>query len=137
MTKFIIAIALFVSSLVTAQNVSITVSISGLKTNSGKVQVGLFNSEGAFLKTAYKGASSEIKDKGATIVFSNIPIGTYAISAYHDANSNGELDTNFMGIPKEDVACSNNAKGMLGPPKYVDAKFKLDKTSKIEVKFNN
>ena len=137
MTKIIIAIVLFVSSIVSSQNVNLTVKISGLKDNTGVVQVGLFNSKGAFLKSAYKGVSSEIKSNGAVVTFSNIPKGEYAISAYHDKNNNTKLDTNFMGIPKEDVACSNNAKGVMGPPKYEDAKFDLNKDSKIEVKFNN
>ena len=137
MTKIIIAIVLFISSLVSAQNVNLTVKISGLKSNTGLVQVGLFNTKTGFLKSVYKGVSSEIKSNGAVVTFSNIPKGEYAISAYHDKNSNTKLDTNFMGIPKEDVACSNNAKGMMGPPKYEDAKFQLNKDLKIEVKFNN
>jgi len=137
MTKIIIAIVLFISSLVSAQNVNLTVSISGLKSNTGLVQVGLFNSEGKFLKSVFKGSSSEIKSNAATVSFMNIPKGNYAISVYHDKNKNGKLDMNFMGIPKEDVACSNNAKGLMGPPKYEDAKFNLSKDSKIEVKFNN
>lgn len=137
MTKIIIATVLFISSLVSAQNVSLTVKISGMKNNVGVVQVGLFNTEGTFLKTAFKGVSSEIKSNGATVTFSNIPKGKYAISAYHDANNNGKLDTNFIGIPKEDFACSNNAKGKMGPPKYEDAKFDLNKDLKIDIKFNN
>jgi uncharacterized protein (DUF2141 family) len=134
MTKIIIAIVLFISSLASAQNVGLTVKISGLKNNTGLVQVGLFNSEGTFLKTAYKGISSEIKSNSATVTFTNIPKGKYAISAYHDTNKNGKLDTNFIGIPKEDFACSNNAKGKMGPPKYEDAKFDLTKDMKIDVK---
>ena len=137
MTKIIIAIMLFISSLVSAQTFNLTVKISGLKNNTGVVQVGLFNSEKGFLKSAYKGVSSEIKSNGAVVTFLNLPKGEYAVSAYHDKNSNTKLDTNFMGIPKEDVACSNNAKGMMGPPKYEDAKFQHNKDSKIEVKFNN
>lgn len=137
MTKIIIAFVFFISSLVSAQNVNLTVSILGLKSNTGLVQVGLFNSEGKFLKSAFKGISSEIKSNATTVTFINIPMGEYAISVYHDKNKNGKLDTNFMGIPSEDFACSNNAKGFMGPPKYQDAKFNLVKDSKIEVKFNN
>jgi uncharacterized protein (DUF2141 family) len=137
MTKIIIAIAFFISSLVTAQNVNLTVKISGLKSSTGAVLVGLYNSDGTFLKKAYKGVTSDIKSNEATVTFSNIPKGEYAISAYHDKNKNGKLDTNFIGIPKEDYASSNNAKGVTGPPKYEDAKFDLKKDLKIDVKFNN
>lgn len=137
MTKIIIAIVLFISSLVSAQNVNLTVSISGLKSNAGLLKVGLFNSEGEFLKSPYKGISSEIKLNAATVTFMNIPKGKYAVSVYHDKNKNGKLDTNFVGIPSEDFACSNNAEGFMGPPSYEDAKFDLTKDLKIEVKFKN
>ena len=30
-----------------------------------------------------------------------LPEGEYAISLFHDENENKELDTNFIGIPKE------------------------------------
>jgi len=54
-----------------------------------------------------------------------VPLGTYAVTVYHDVNDNQKLDTNWIGIPKEPVAISNNAKGRLGPPKWKDASFEL------------
>ena len=42
---------------------------------------------------------------------------------FHDENSNGKLDTKFMGIPREGVGASNGAKGHLGPPKFEAAAF--------------
>ncbi len=69
MTKIIIAIILFISSLVSAQNVNLTVSISGLKNDSGILQVGLFNSEGAFLKSIYKGFPQKLNRKKLLSLF--------------------------------------------------------------------
>jgi uncharacterized protein (DUF2141 family) len=137
MTKIITALALFVCSLLSAQNVNLTVAVSGLKSNTGLVKVGLYNSEGTFLNTTYKSITSAIKNNGATVTFVGIPKGDYGISAYQDENSNGKLDKNMMGIPSEDFACSNNAKGFMGPPEYVDAKFSINKDAKIDIKFNN
>ena len=54
-----------------------------------------------------------------------LPPGEYALSIFYDKNDNGELDTNFIGIPKEPVALSNNARPSFGPPKYKDAVFTL------------
>lgn len=137
MLKIITAIAFFICSLMSAQNVNLTVSVSGLKSNTGVLKVGLYNSDGTFLKSAYKSITSEIKNNGATVTFVGIPKGEYGISTYQDENSNGKLDKNMMGIPSEDFACSNDAKGFMGPPKYEDAKFNVNKDSKIEIKFNN
>lgn len=36
-----------------------------------------------------------------------------------------------MGIPKEPHATSNNATGSFGPPKFEDAKFKLEKKETV------
>jgi len=124
---------LFICSFISAQNVKLTVSVSGLKNNTGVVKVGLYNSEGTFLKTVYKSLSSEIKNDKAVVTFENLPAGEYAISTYHDENNNGKLDRNAMGIPSEDYAASNNAKGFMGPPSYNDAKFVINKDSKIEI----
>jgi uncharacterized protein (DUF2141 family) len=137
MLKIITTIAFFICSLLSAQNVNLTVSVSGLKSNTGMVKVGLYNSDSTFLKSTYKSITSEIKNNGATVTFVGIPKGDYGISTYQDENSNGKLDKNMIGIPSEDFACSNNAKGFMGPPKYEDAKFNIDKDSKIDIKFNN
>ncbi len=133
MTKIITITMMFICSLMSAQNLKLTVSVSGLKNNTGIVKVGLYNSEGTFLKTAYKSLASEIKNNEATVTFDNLPTGEYAISTYHDENNNGQLDKNMMGIPSEDYAASNNAKGFMGPPSYKDAKFVIDKNSKIKI----
>lgn len=137
MLKIITTIAFFISSLLSAQNVNLTVSVSGLKNDDGVLKVGLYNSEGTFLKIPYKSIPSQIKGNVATVVFEGIPTGEYAISSYQDENSNGKLDRNEMGIPSEGVACSNNAKGYMGPPRYQDAKFNIDKDLKIDLVFNN
>jgi uncharacterized protein (DUF2141 family) len=137
MLKIITTIAFFISSLLSAQNVNLTVSVSGLKSDDGVLKVGLYNSEGTFLKIPYKSIPSQIKDNVATVVFEGIPKGEYAISSYQDENSNGKLDRNEIGIPSEAVACSNNAKGYMGPPRYQDAKFNIDKDLKIDLVFNN
>ena len=63
------------------------------------------------------------KDKRAVCTFKKLPAGTYAAACYHDENGNKDLDTNFLGIPTEGVAASNNATGTIGPPSWNDAKF--------------
>ncbi|UPZ15608.1 DUF2141 domain-containing protein [Flavobacterium humidisoli] len=135
MTKIITITILFICSLMSAQNAKLTVAVSGLKNDTGVVKVGLYNSDGTFLKTTYKSLSSEIKDNKAVVTFDNLPAGEYAISTYHDENSNGKLDRNAMGMPLEEYAASNNAKGIMGPPLYSDAKFTVSIDSKIDITF--
>lgn len=134
MSKLFILVLLSICSFGLAQNSNLTVSVSGLKNNTGLQIVELYNDKSKFLKTTYKIISSAIKSNSATINFIGIPNAEYTVMAYHDENNNGKLDKNFIGIPKEAVACSNNAKGFMGPPKYEDAKFTLTANSKINIK---
>jgi uncharacterized protein (DUF2141 family) len=54
-----------------------------------------------------------------------LPLGDYALSVFYDQDGDGELKTNFIGMPKEPIALSNNAVAKFGPPKYSDAVFSL------------
>jgi len=112
---------------------SLTVKIVEADSNDGQMFISVFNKEDSFLNIAFKGTKSKLTDNGCEVVFEGIPKGTYAVSIYHDENDNGKMDSNFIGIPKEDYACSNDAKGFMGPPKWKDAKFELrsDKTITI------
>ncbi|MGB1231470.1 MAG: DUF2141 domain-containing protein [Winogradskyella sp.] len=108
------------------ENYSITVTVENVSSNDGQLFLALYNSETDFLETIFKGAKSAIAHHSCTVTFNKIPKGTYAVSIFHDENSNGKLDTNFFGIPNEDYGCSNNARGFMGPPKWKDAKFLLN-----------
>lgn len=107
-----------------AQN-TIEVSLTQFKSDEGKVMVGLYNEEGKFLDETYVSLSSEIVNKEAKVTFTNIPDGIYAISSYHDADDDDNLNM-FMGMfPTESYGCSNGATGFFGPPKWEDAKFEV------------
>ena len=134
MLKHFIPILVFVTSFGFAQNSTLSVSVSDIKNNTGSLTAELYNSKEKFLKTPYKTVSSAIKSNSASVTFTGIPKGEYTILVYHDENKNGKLDKNFIGMPKESVACSNNAKGFMGPPKYDDAKFTITADTKINIK---
>jgi uncharacterized protein (DUF2141 family) len=107
----------------TPQNV-IHVAIDGFRTDKGQVICSLYSSAEGFPKNdkeAIAHSKSPITDRHANCDFSGIQPGTYAVSVFHDENSNGRLDTNLIGIPREGVGASNNAKGHFGPPKFHDA----------------
>lgn len=105
------------------QNV-ISVAIEGFRSDKGQVLCFLYSSAEGFPKIAGKALAhshSPIANRHAECDFAGIQPGTYAVSLFHDENSNGKLDTNFLGIPREGVGASNNAKGHFGPPKFHDA----------------
>lgn len=104
----------------------IHVEIDGLRSDKGQVVCSLFSSASDFPKHTDKAVAhiqSSVSDRHAVCEFPGVASGTYAISVFHDENSNGKMDTNFMGIPREGVGASNNAKGHFGPPKFDAAAF--------------
>ena len=119
------------------QSSKLTVIIKNLKTQEGKVGITLFDSDEKFLE---QGLVEKTVKSSATgfveIVIENLPHGTYAISAMHDQDGDGELDTAVFGIPTEPYGFSNDARGKFGPPSFDDSKFIIngDKTIEINVK---
>ena len=110
------------------QENQIRVEITGLRSDKGQAVCSLFSSAGDFPKKTEKAvahSTSAITSRQAVCEFSGVAPGTYAISVFHDENSNGKLDTNFMGIPREGVGASNGAKGHFGPPKFDAAAFRF------------
>ncbi len=103
----------------------LSVVVKNVKDTQGQVRVGLFKDDKTFLKEAWKGEVVKAATGEVRVVFENIPAGTYAISIIHDENENGELDSNFFGIPKEGFGFSNDAMGTFGPPDFAKASFSL------------
>lgn len=103
----------------------LTIHIDDVKRAAGQVMVALYNNEGSFMKTPLAASSAAAVQGSTTIVFKDLPAGDYAFSVLHDANGNGKMDRNLVGIPSEDYAFSNNAVGKMGPASYADARFTL------------
>ncbi len=88
----------------------------------GEVVCGLFQAHN-WLGTPSKPAWGKIRNGRAVCVFTDVKPGTYAISAFHDENKNGKLDTNLVGMPTEDYGASRDARQPFSAPRFDDAKF--------------
>jgi len=117
--------------------VNIIVKVVDLRSNNGKVGLTLFNTEQGFPSEPDNAIAKkyiEIKDKTVLATFENVPIGKYAIAAYHDEDEDTEIETNWMGIPKEGTGSSNNPKSRMGPPRYKDCEFDTRQTKELTIK---
>jgi uncharacterized protein (DUF2141 family) len=135
--KSIIAMAAIIlaSGMTKAQEVNnLKVILKKFEAAEGLVRVGLYNSKETYMGSAYKTTSDSVENAdGMEVMFGNLPAGIYTISVYHDLNSNGELDKNFIGIPTEDYAFSNNADGRFGPPNYELCAFEIKEGDNIQI----
>ncbi len=117
---------MFTSSLCLAGSIAaqtLTVEISGIKNDQGKILLQLFDSNENYQSNkAYSANMIKAKQGIVSISFNNLSAGEYAIRYFHDENDNGELETNLFGMPVEGYGFSNNAKADFGPAAFDDMK---------------
>jgi uncharacterized protein (DUF2141 family) len=118
----------------------LTVTIDNLRSNEGQVILCVFSAESsdrAAFPDCAKGRpvrqSKEVIGGGKVVVtYKGLKDGVYAVAAIHDENGNGELDTNFLGIPTEGIGISTNPR-LLGKPHFDQAQFEVKGKTAITV----
>ncbi len=78
-------------------------------------------------------AKSRVVGDTVRVTLHDMPSGDYAVKLFHDANGNGEMDANMLGIPKEGYGFSNNG-GKFGPASYEDARVTVDADTQIKIR---
>ena len=111
----------------------LVINVSGMENTNGKLNVALYNNSDNFNnpELVYKELFLTLSNQSMTVTFDSIPAGTYAFALFHDENDNQVLDQNFLNIPQEGFAFSNNSMGTFGPPSYNQAKFNIPKNSTV------
>lgn len=114
---------LILASVVSGQAGELRVSVDGVRNKSGKLRVALFqNSENFATKAGrYKEVVIPAREGNVEAVFTDVPVGTYGLAAFHDENDNVLFDKNFIGFPEEGFGFGNDAPAFLGPPDFLDA----------------
>lgn len=112
---------------------TISVNVYNVPSQEGNINVAVYDSDESFLKFegVVKTESTEAKKGMVTLKIGDMPPGEYALAIFHDENGNDELDTNWLGIPKEKVAFSKAKMRTFGPPKYKECAFNV--TSDFEI----
>jgi uncharacterized protein (DUF2141 family) len=113
----------------------LAIRLSGFHSDEGQVLLTVYRGEDGFPgdpDRAWKRIVAKISGGRASVDLQGVPPGDYAIAVVHDENANNALDTSWIGIPKEGIGTSNNAKGRMGPPKYRDAKFTVTAAGAVQ-----
>ncbi|HEY8881620.1 MAG TPA: DUF2141 domain-containing protein [Roseateles sp.] len=120
----------------------VTLEVDGLDTSrlaGGALLVAVFTEQASWLRQPQSGHRFSL-DAAAngklTVVLKDLPEGPLAISLFQDANANGRLDMNAMGIPVEPFGFSNNAAGNFGPPRFEQAVVMPVAGTPVKVKLN-
>ena len=130
MKKAVLLIGMLVGAISIMAQGKVSVTIDEVESGKGKIIICLYTSGDGFpkdwSKAAFQKRISAVEGE-MTYTFEEVPFGTYAVSIAHDENDDGELDTNFMGFPKEKVGASFQKS--LGKPSFDKSKFELSKAS--------
>jgi uncharacterized protein (DUF2141 family) len=115
-----------------AQETALTVEVTGLRNTKGSVVYSIFSGPDGFPDKGAKALASgscaitdDKDEKTARFVVPKLAPGVYAVTLFHDENSNGKLDTKTFGIPKEGFGFSNDPKIRMGPPRFKDTSFAI------------
>ena len=127
------AIALTLSQ--AAATADLTIHVTNISKPEGEIAWVLFDSEAGYKADSEPLLSLRRRVDGESmrVTVHDLPAGEYAVKLYHDANKNGELDANMLGIPTEGYGFSNNA-GRFGPPSFKDAAVVLEENTEIGIR---
>ena len=106
----------------------LSVSVTGVRNDSGAVRCGLYSSADGFREPGreMRGAVAHIRNGQATCVFNGLAPGTYAVAVFHAEHNETQMETGLFGKPKQGYGFSNNPASMFGPPSFSSASFQYD-----------
>jgi uncharacterized protein (DUF2141 family) len=118
------------------QTYDLSVTITGLKSTAGGIQIGLYNNKESFpqIDGQYKLYYFNVKEFSGTYTIRDLPGGEYAVAIFHDKNSDKICNTNFLGVPKEGFGFSKNFKPRFSSPDFDDCKIDLNSNMTIAIK---
>lgn len=111
----------------------VTVQVIGLRNDRGVIKAALFSAADAWARDranqgvgALQRQDAPIRSGVAQLSFSGLAYGSYAIKAFHDEDGSGKFYTGLFGIPKVEVAFSNNPPISKGPAPFQAARFTVN-----------
>lgn len=119
--------ALSLTSLTTsAVAADVTLEITNVESAQGNLRIAVYDNETNFKnKSIYRTVTQPAVSGTMEIILTDVPMGEYGVMLFHDVNSNEELDSNLLGIPREPWSASMQGRSVFGPPGWDDINFTL------------
>ena len=143
MHKSMLLIASLLLALVSrVEAADLEITITNIQTPEGTLLIAIIDNPDNWLKSdakelPFKDATHTVSSTDdAVVLITDLPAGSYAISIFHDLNADQEMDTNFIGFPKEPYGFSAPM-GKFGPPNFEKAIVTIaEDTQKISIELN-
>jgi len=115
----------------------IILDVYGFSPTSGDLGIAIYENASTFnSSTVYRDTFVSVNATDMTVEFNSIDVGTYAISLFHDENSNGEMDKNVLGLPLEGFGFSNNPSIGFSEPTFSECNFDIEAGQEVFVPVN-
>jgi uncharacterized protein (DUF2141 family) len=103
---------------------NIDVAVTGVAEARGHVRVELCTRDTFLTQDCPYQGSAPAQVGAATVVrIAEVPPGVYAAQAFHDETDQGIIHQNLLGVPRERVGFSNDARVHVRGPRFKDAAF--------------
>ena len=112
------------------------ITIENIKEVKGTIYIAVYDDPTSFpeddlWKERYH---EKVNSTSMSIIIPEVDLNKeYAFAIYHDVNDNGEMDKNWMGIPKEPFGFSNNVKPKFSAPEFESCKIVPSQSDPIEI----
>ena len=112
---------------------SVTVIVSELVSTKSAVKLYFYNVGTTFLQRGGYSFMRVVKPGGQSRIQLpvDLPNGEWAVAITQDTNNNDKLDKNFLGIPTEPYAFSNNVRPTVSAPGFDQCKFIVNGSGKV------
>ncbi len=100
-------------------------TVTNIELAEGDMIIRVFNNPSSFPRSGkpYKTYKVKVTNKTFITTLKDLEKGKYAISIYHDVNSDNICNMNFLGVPVEAYGFSKNFKPKLSAPSFSDCSF--------------
>jgi uncharacterized protein (DUF2141 family) len=103
----------------------VQIDVTGVSDSHGHVRAELCT-RNTFLTSACPYQGDAPATTGSTVVtIAEVPPGEYAAQVFHDETDQGVVHQNLLGIPREKIGFSNDAKVRVHGPRFQDAAFSV------------
>ena len=113
----------------------LTLNITNIK-SKGNLNISIMTDSLAYSSNISSSKTKSFKeniDKNNFTKTISLPKGKYLIQLYIDENLNDKMDSNFLGIPKEQYGFSSKEIIRFRKPKFDEASFDLNKNLTIDI----
>jgi uncharacterized protein (DUF2141 family) len=115
---------------------NLEVTFQELRNSTGQVCLSLYSGPKGFPKGGtdsdlLSSKCTPITNGKAILTFGDLKPGKYAITAFHDANSDGKMNKNSFGMPEEGFGFSNNPEIGFSAPSFSETEFQVSDTKAV------